>query len=88
MAHVVYIAYLLECADGTLYAGWTTDIVRRLEEHNGSKKGAKYTKPRRPVVLKYSENFKTKEEAQRREYALKQLTRSEKLQLFAAILTP
>ncbi len=80
---MTYSIYIIECADGTLYTGWTTDVKRRVEEHNSSKKGAKYTKVRRPVVLKYTEAFDTKSEAQKREYILKQLTRLEKLKLFA-----
>lgn len=72
--------YLLECADKTLYCGWTNDLEKRLKAHN-SGLGAKYTKPRRPVVLVYFEEFQTKEEAMRREAAIKRLTRYEKLQL-------
>ncbi|QPW58728.1 GIY-YIG nuclease family protein [Clostridium botulinum] len=62
--------YILECSDGTLYTGWTTDIGRRVKEHNNGK-GAKYTKARRPVTLKYYEEFKTKNEAMKRECAIK-----------------
>ncbi|AEB76237.1 GIY-YIG nuclease family protein [Clostridium botulinum] len=72
--------YILECSDGTLYTGWTTDIERRVKEHN-SGNGAKYTKARRPVILKYYEEFKTKNEAMKREYAIKRLTRKEKIEL-------
>lgn len=75
--------YILECRDGTLYTGWTTDIDRRLAVHN-SGKGAKYTKSRRPVKLAYYETFETKEEAMRREYAIKHMTRREKLALIKA----
>lgn len=74
--------YLLECADHTLYCGWTNDLEKRVKAHN-SGAGAKYTKPRRPVVLVYYEEFQTKEEAMRRERAIKQLTRQEKLLLIA-----
>jgi putative endonuclease len=76
-----YLTYILECADGTLYVGVTTDIERRVEEHNTSDKGAKYTKARRPVVLKYIEEFENRSEAQKREYELKSLTRAEKLKV-------
>ena len=76
-----YFVYLLQCADGTLYAGSTTDIDRRLEEHNSSKKGAGYTRSRRPVTLLYSEDCGNQAEAQKREYAIKQLTRTQKLAL-------
>lgn len=72
--------YILECADGTYYTGWTTCLERRVKEHNLGK-GAKYTRSRRPVTLKYYEELKTKEEALRREYAIKQLTRKEKERL-------
>lgn len=73
-------AYLLRCRDGTYYAGWTNDIDHRLSAHN-SGKGAKYTKSRRPVQLVYYETFETKQEAMKREYALKQLSHEEKAAL-------
>ena len=72
--------YILECADGTLYCGWTNHLKERVAAHNAGK-GAKYTKNRRPVVLKYYETFSTKQEAMRREWAVKQLSRKEKLAL-------
>ncbi len=72
--------YILECADGTLYCGWTNNLEKRLAAHNAGK-GAKYTKSRRPVVLKYYETFSTKKEAMRREWTVKQLSRKEKLEL-------
>ena len=75
--------YVLECADGSLYTGYTTDVEKRLKTHNAGK-GAKYTKNRRPVVLKYYETFSTKQEAMRREWAVKQLSRKEKLELIEA----
>ncbi|KND47274.1 MAG: putative endonuclease [Parcubacteria bacterium C7867-004] len=78
-----WFVYLLECVDGTLYTGVTTDLERRVEEHNSSIKGAKYTKVRRPVVLRYSESFESRSEAQKREYELKSLDRAEKLRLFS-----
>ncbi len=76
------VTYLLECRDGTLYCGWTNDLEQRVKAHN-SGNGAKYTKTRRPVKLVYFEEFDTKEEAMRREYAIKHLTRKEKLELIA-----
>lgn len=76
-------AYLVRCADGTLYAGWTTDLARRVQAHNEGR-GAKYTRSRRPVALVYSEAFGTREEALRREAALKRLSRREKLALIEA----
>ena len=72
--------YILKCKDETLYTGWTNDIEKRLEAHNAGK-GAKYTRSRRPVKLVYLEQFETKEEAMRREYAIKQMSRSAKLGL-------
>lgn len=72
--------YILECSDGTYYTGWTNDLEKRVKMHNAGK-GAKYTKPRRPVVLAYYEVFQTKEEAMRREWEIKQLSRKEKEQL-------
>lgn len=72
--------YILKCNDGTLYTGWTNDLEKRVDAHNRGK-GAKYTKARRPVTLAYYETFATKEEAMRREYAIKQLPRAEKMKL-------
>jgi putative endonuclease len=75
-----YFTYILLCSDKTLYTGYTTDIKRRLEVHN-SGKWAKYTRARLPVELVYSESFDTESEARKREYAIKQLSRKEKLEL-------
>ena len=72
--------YLLRCADGTLYCGWTNDLERRVAAHNAGA-GAKYTKSRRPVELAYCEAFATKQQAMRREAQIKRLTRQEKLAL-------
>ncbi|MBQ6621297.1 MAG: GIY-YIG nuclease family protein [Mogibacterium sp.] len=72
-----HYVYILRCSDGTFYTGWTTDPERRTRVHN-SGKGAKYTRTRRPVELIYYEKFGDKIEAQRREWAVKQLTRREK----------
>lgn len=72
--------YILHCADGTLYTGWTNDLEKRLAAHNAGT-AAKYTRPRRPVTLVYQEAFPTKEEAMRREWQIKRLTRAEKLAL-------
>ncbi len=72
-----HYVYMLRCADDTLYTGWTTDVKKRVETHN-SGKGAKYTRARLPVELVYTEEFDDKTEAQKREYAIKQLTRAEK----------
>ena len=73
--------YIVQCADGTLYTGWTNGLQKRLKAHNEGKAGAKYTRSKRPVKLVYYEGFETKEEAMRREYAIKQLTRKQKLNL-------
>jgi len=72
--------YILRCADGTLYTGWTTDLQARLRAHNAGK-GAKYTKARLPVRMVYSESLPSKNEAMRRESAIKRLTRASKLKL-------
>ena len=72
--------YILRCADGSLYTGWTNDLEKRMAAHN-SGTGGKYTRSRRPVTLVYHECFDTKEEAMRRERAIKQLTRTQKLTL-------
>ena len=76
-----YYVYILQCNDDTLYTGITTDIKRRLEEHNSSSKGAKYTKIRRPVSLVYEESCSDRSSASKREYFIKQLSRKEKLDL-------
>ena len=72
--------YILKCSDNTLYTGWTTSLERRLKAHN-SGKGAKYTRVRLPVEIVYFEEFQDKKEAMKREYAIKQLSRQEKLKL-------
>ena len=72
--------YILRCKDGTYYTGWTNNLEKRVKDHNEGL-GAKYTKSRRPVELIYHEIFETKEEAMRREYAIKQLSRAEKEEL-------
>ena len=79
--------YILECSDGSLYTGWTNDLERRMREHNAGK-GAKYTKSRRPVVLVYFEAFETRQEAMRREYAIKRLKREDKLKLLESECNP
>ena len=75
--------YILKCSDGTYYTGWTNDLDKRLKAHNGGKSGAKYTRNRRPVTLVYYEEFQRKQEAMKREYAIKQLGRKEKQKLIA-----
>ncbi len=75
--------YLLECADGSFYAGWTTDPQRRLREHNAGY-GSRYTRSRRPVRLVYLEAQPDRSAAMRRERALKRLSHAEKRALVAA----
>ena len=72
--------YIVQCSDGTLYTGWTNDLDKRMKAHNEGR-GAKYTRARRPVELVYSETFETKEEALRREHAIKRMTRAQKIKL-------
>lgn len=69
--------YLLRCADGTFYCGWTNHLMERVRMHNEGR-GAKYTRGRRPVELVYYEEFATRQEAMRREYAIKRLSRRDK----------
>jgi len=76
----VNYAYILRCADGTLYCGWTNDLDLRLKKHNNGL-ASKYTRSRLPVELVYFEEFESKEEAMSREWHLKQLTRAQKLKL-------
>ncbi len=73
--------YILECCDGTLYTGSTINIIKRLREHNEQKKGAKYTRARRPVELVYKEECKTFAKACAREAEIKRMGRREKLLL-------
>ena len=75
--------YILRCADGTLYCGWTTDLEARLATHN-SGKGAKYTRSRRPVELVYSEAYDDRHDALSREWHIKRMSREEKLKLARA----
>lgn len=81
---IMNYTYILKCSDETLYTGWTNNLEKRLKDHNEGK-GAKYTKARRPVTLVYHEVYETKEEAMRREYVIKQMTRAEKEKLIKNI---
>ena len=76
-----YFVYILKCSDDTLYTGITTDILRRVDEHNNSDKGAKYTKLRRPVEVVYKEESENRSSASKREYEIKKLKRHEKVEL-------
>ena len=69
--------YIVKCADGTLYTGWTNHLEERIRTHN-SGKGAKYTRSRLPVELVYYEEYESKIDAMKREYAIKHLTRAQK----------
>ena len=80
---VPQFVYILECADTSLYVGCTNNLEKRLKEHNSSKKGAHYTKIRRPVVLKYSEMLPNLSDARAREAAIKRLPREKKLALIS-----
>ena len=74
------VVYMLQCADGTLYTGWTNDLEKRLKTHAAGK-GGKYTRSRLPAVLAYTEHFETEHEARSREWHIKRLSRKEKLAL-------
>ncbi len=78
-----WYVYILRCADGSLYTGITTDLQRRLLEHNSDDvRGARYTRARRPVSLVYSEDHSSRSAASKREAAIKKLSRAQKLVLF------
>jgi putative endonuclease len=79
-----WFVYILRCRDGTFYTGITTNLDRRLAEHNGGKPGARYTKARRPVTLAYAEPASSRAAAARREYQLRRLTAEAKRLLIAA----
>ena len=79
----MYFVYSLLCSDDTIYTGITTDLDRRVGEHNSSKLGAKYTRSRRPVKLIYQKQFATRSEALVEEVRIKKLKRSDKLKLIS-----
>ena len=83
----MHYVYILRCNDGSLYTGYTTDLTRRVWEHNHSNKGAKYTRSRRPVILVHSESYSSRSDAMKREYAIKQLSRADKLKLIGGELS-
>lgn len=76
----MHYVYILECADGSFYTGWTTNLKKRLSAHNAGR-GAKYTRSRRPVRLVYTECFDDKSAALKREHAIKALSHTQKLAL-------
>lgn len=77
----MYYVYILFCTDGTMYTGITSDLERRVAEHNSSAKGAKYTKGRRPVKVVYTAEFPDKSSALKEEIRIKKMTRKEKLEI-------
>ncbi len=82
---VQWYVYILRCSDNSLYTGITTDLERRIKEHNNSNKlGAKYTRVRRPVSLVYCEDSLNRKTASQKEYKLKRLTKSEKEKLVSS----
>ena len=84
-----WFVYLLRCADGTLYTGVTTDVARRLDEHNHSDTlGARYTRTRRPVELLHSEPANSRSDACKREAAIRKLNRIAKLALAQGTTAP
>jgi len=83
----VHYVYVLSCADDTLYTGYTTDVARRVAEHDAGE-GAKYTRGRTPVEPVHVERFETKSAAMSREHEIKQLSRTEKERLIESSPTP
>jgi len=82
----MYYVYMVRCADDTLYTGITKEVQRRVDEHNSSDKGAKYTRTRRPVRLVYSEKYSDRSSASKREYAIKKkMSKAQKTTLIAAM---
>ena len=79
--------YILKCGDGSFYTGWTNHLQKRIQDHNLGK-GARYTRAHLPVILVYYETFDTKEEAMKREAAIKKMSRSEKERLIASVPAP
>lgn len=78
-----WVVYILQCSDNTLYTGITTDVDRRLHEHNSTGRSAKYTRSRRPVELVYQLACHTRSEAARAEYQIRKLGKAKKLALVA-----
>lgn len=79
-----YSVYIVECADGSYYTGITRNLETRVAEHNNSAKGAKYTRSRRPVTLRWSESVANRSEAQKREHSVRSLSRLAKAALIKA----
>jgi putative endonuclease len=83
-----WYVYMLRCRDGSLYTGITTDLERRLHEHNHGRRGARYTRARRPVTLVWAEPQDTRADATRREYHLRNLGTDAKRSLIAGSTLP
>lgn len=77
----MYYLYILACSDNTLYTGIAVNLNRRIGEHNSSKRGAKYTRARRPVKLIYVKKFRNRANAAKEEFRIKSLSRKEKLEM-------
>jgi len=80
-SHNVWYVYMVKCADDTLYTGIATDVLRRLQEHNESARGARYTRARRPVTLVYQEEVANRSEALKREHQVRKMNRQAKQEL-------
>jgi len=79
-----WFVYTVQCSDGSLYTGVTTDVQKRVEAHNGTG-GAKYTRTRRPVTLAYQEPCQSKSQALKREYEIKRMSRAKKLEMISTL---
>jgi len=79
----MYFVYILQCNDNTLYTGITSNLARRIEEHNSSKLGAKYTRARRPAKLIFQKEFESRSEAMIEEARIKKLARKEKIEFIS-----
>lgn len=81
----MYYVYIIRCVDGTLYSGITTDVERRILEHNSSSKGARYTRSRRPCTLVYTAPFPNRAVASQEEARIKRLSRDKKISFIAGL---
>jgi putative endonuclease len=88
MVDDIWYVYILQCSDGTYYTGITKDLKRRVDEHNTSAKGSKYTRSRRPVKLIYFSEHESRSSAQKSEYSLKQRTRQQKEEIINKATVP
>ena len=87
-SHPAWYVYIVQCKDDTYYTGITTDLERRLREHNSLDKGARYTRPRQPVKLVYKEPVQSRSEAASREYQIRKLPLIKKKNLIATPVAP